>query len=170
MGGSCCVTSDAAESGPGGDVVQGDRLYPSCGSRGATVGRQTVAALTRGRLTPIQSFRTCRTPDCENVYYGDRGACLGVGDLYVVPGFKTTGPEGLVCYCFMHSRGEIERELLAGGGSHPMGESTVQRRITEQTKAGNCACEVRNPTGRCCLGDVTVVVEAVRDRFSDPAA
>ena len=49
-----------------------------------------------------------------------------------------------MCYCFMHSRGEIERELLAGGGSHPMGESTVQRRITEQTKAGNCACEVRN--------------------------
>ncbi len=26
--------------------------------------------------------------------------------------------------------------------------------IAREIKAGHCACEVKNPSGRCCLGDV----------------
>src|SRR6266481_8503338 len=32
---------------------------------------------------------------------------------------------------------------------------TVANRIAAEVKAGNCACEVKNPSGKCCLGDVT---------------
>ncbi len=35
------------------------------------------------------------------------------------------------------------------------GKSTVAERITTEVKAGHCACEVKNPSGKCCLGDVT---------------
>ncbi len=38
------------------------------------------------------------------------------------------------------------------------GKSTVAERITAEVKAGNCACEVKNPSGKCCLGDVTRAV------------
>jgi mercuric ion transport protein len=37
--------------------------------------------------------------------------------------------------------------LLRWPSSRPMG-------ITAEVKAGNCACEVKNPSGKCCLGEI----------------
>ncbi|HEY6324505.1 MAG TPA: hypothetical protein VJA16_23410 [Thermoanaerobaculia bacterium] len=45
--------------------------------------------------------------------------------------------------------------------------------IRERVQAGDCACEVRNPTGRCCLGEVQRVVRELsgeRRRPRDGAA
>ncbi len=70
-------------------------------------------------------------------------------------------PDTLICYCFAHTRGEIGAELRAHG------ETTVPRRITAQIKAGNCSCEVLNPSGRCCLGEVNRVVELIRARMAE---
>jgi hypothetical protein len=42
------------------------------------------------------------------------------------------------------------------------GATAVRDMITREVKAGHCACEVRNPTGRCCLGDVARVGNAQR--------
>jgi hypothetical protein len=33
-----------------------------------------------------------------------------------------------------------------------------------EVKAGNCACEMKNPSGKCCLGDVT---RTVRDGLNE---
>jgi len=43
---------------------------------------------------------------------------------------------------------EIECELRQSG------TSTVVDRIAAKVKARECACEVRNPSGQCCLGEV----------------
>ena len=32
---------------------------------------------------------------------------------------------------------------------------TLAERIKAEVQAGNCACEVKNPSGKCCLGNVT---------------
>lgn len=117
--------------------------------------------MTLGHVAPRQDYRLCRDLECPTVYYGDQGARYGVDDMHVAPGFKISGPEGLVCYCFMHSRGEIETELRTDG------ETTVPQRITAEIKAGNCACEVRNPAGRCCLGEVNQAVATIRERLSE---
>jgi hypothetical protein len=39
------------------------------------------------------------------------------------------------------------------------GRSTIAERISAEVKAGNCACEVKNPSGKCCLGSVTRVTQ-----------
>lgn len=83
------------------------------------------------------------------------------GDLHLVPGFKTAGPAALVCYCFLHDRAEIERELRASG------HTTVPQRIKAEIEAGNCACEVRNPAGRCCLGEVNQAVAAIQAEIEE---
>ena len=44
------------------------------------------------------------------------------------------------------------------------GWSTAGERICREVKAGTCECEIRNPSGRCCLGDV----RATEKRFRDP--
>ena len=57
-------------------------------------------------------------------------------------------PDAMVCYCFLYRRSDLEREIVT------VGEAQISARIATEIKTGNCACEVRNPTGRCCLGDV----------------
>ena len=159
MGASCCSLPEPVRPGSQQPEPEGDGRCPGCGVAGPSVEAQTVAAMTRARVAPAQGFRLCRERDCGVVYYGDRGACFVLADLHVLPGFKTAGPEGLVCYCFLHTRGEIEQELRGSG------ESTVPARITEEIRAGNCACEVRNPAGRCCLGEVNQAVASIRERL-----
>lgn len=164
MSESCCPTSDTDDHCAVPESAAKPQVCPTCGSEGPTVDPQTVAAMTRGHLAPKQNFWLCRQAECETVYHGGQGALFSIGDMHVVPGFKTPGAEGLVCYCFMHSRGEIEQELRANG------ETTVPQRITAEIKAGNCACEVRNPAGRCCLGEVNKAVAMIRDRLAEIVA
>ena len=144
MSEACC--SVPAEAG-------GALSCPRCNQPGQSVEWSTVAALTSGVVPPRQGFRLCREPDCEAVYFGDAGTLVTAADMTVVPGFKTSTPEGLVCYCFQHSRGDIASELKSTGGT------TIPERITAEVKAGNCACEVRNPAGKCCLGDVQRAIQ-----------
>ena len=46
------------------------------------------------------------------------------------------------------------------------GETNVVERITAEVKAGNCACEVRNPGGKCCLGEVERAVNEMQQRLA----
>ena len=39
------------------------------------------------------------------------------------------------------------------------GKCTILQHITAEVKAGNCACEIRNPQGSCCLGNVNAAVK-----------
>ncbi len=67
---------------------------------------------------------------------------------------------GPVCYCFNHTVASIRGEIQTKG------HSTAQGMITQEVKAGRCACEVKNPAGACCLGDVTRVVRAINSQLT----
>jgi len=129
-------------------------LCPRSDSAGKPVDWTTVAALTRGRVPPKQEFRLCRDPDCEVVYYGSSQAVLTGAELNVVPGFKN-GSAGLVCYCFLHRMSDIERQL------GETGTTDILESIEYEVQAGNCACEVRNPSGKCCLGEVQKTIRSL---------
>ena len=121
---------------------------PVCGDPGPPVKWITVQSLTTGPVPGRQVFRVCMGAGCDVVYFGDAGAVVHVGDLRVAPGFKNLGPSALLCYCFPLSRGELARKAGTGGASD------IIARIASEVRAGNCACDVRNPTGRCCLSDL----------------
>jgi hypothetical protein len=70
-------------------------------------------------------------------------------DLVVRVGAKETTDPIPICYCFGFTRQDIWDEI----GSTE--KSTVAERIMAEVEAGHCACEVKNPSGKCCLGDVT---------------
>ena len=73
--------------------------------------------------------------------------------------YRPRPAEALVCYCFLHPRSEIESELRHDG------ISTLLDRIAAKVKAGECACEVRNPSGRCCLGEVRAEIARLAGLF-----
>ncbi|MDP3071111.1 MAG: hypothetical protein Q8N18_12535 [Opitutaceae bacterium] len=66
-----------------------------------------------------------------------------------------------MCYCFGFTPAMIREELAVTG------KSTVIERIAAEMKADFCACEIRNPQGSCCLGNVKAAVKiATAERAS----
>ncbi|MDX8385182.1 MAG: hypothetical protein R8M11_01545 [Gallionella sp.] len=55
------------------------------------------------------------------------------------------GYETLLCYCFDVSQDGYLSALKAGE------HEPIKHFVIQQTKLGACACEIRNPSGRCCL-------------------
>ncbi len=88
-----------------------------------------------------QHYYYCDDPECEVMYFNERDETIHVARLRTEVGTKSRCPGDTICYCF----GVTSREA----------EETPRLRtyIVKQTKAGKCACEVRNPFGRCCLKD-----------------
>jgi hypothetical protein len=97
--------------------------------------------------------RYCTSAECEIVYF-DNGPSIVFrkADLVVPVHAKEPGNEGVpVCYCFAYTPQTIREEIERRGAS------TATATITAEVKAGRCACEVKNPKGSCCLGDVARV-------------
>lgn len=137
-------------------IEAGARACPVCSERGAAVQLQTVKALltdTALRRVQLTHYRFCRNPACDTVYFGDAGDCYNTPDLRVPVWHKEPAGARLVCYCFGETESGIQAELLERG------HSGVVDRIREHITAQRCACDIRNPRGACCLGDVTAAVK-----------
>jgi hypothetical protein len=92
----------------------------------------------------------CDASDCEVVYFASNAAAprFSREDLVVRVGAKEMADPIAICYCFGFTRQDIWAEIRSTG------KSTVAARIRAEVEAGRCACEVKNPSGKCCLGDV----------------
>ena len=142
---TCCEFHSPTKCGPA--------KCPQCGALGKTVQRITLGALlkpeSRLRIPVQDEFCFCRTPDCDAVYFRPNEVLFRKDDLAVPVGQKEpVDPKTPVCYCFEWTPEEIRREIQTTG------KSTVIDKIKDQVKAGNCYCEVTNPQGSCCLGNV----------------
>lgn len=152
---SSCCGGNGVESSVG--------RCPQSGSAGVAVERQTVKALLTehalARIEPTE-YRFCADARCDIVYFSGTGSHFGTGDLRVPVWQKLPSGRGLMCYCFGESEASIAAEIELTGRS-----SAVQR-IREHITAGRCACEVRNPRGTCCLGDVMAAVKRVESKLA----
>jgi hypothetical protein len=106
---------------------------------------RTVAALIAGAIPPKQAFWLCPDPACEVVYFGAEGRLVILSELRVRPGLKNGGE--LLCYCFQFRKQDLQLEVSAAA-------TKIPEQIAALVKAGGCACEVRNPSGKCCLREV----------------
>lgn len=136
--------------------VTKDSACPACGEKGKSVEALTLKALLAVPLTEVRaiSYFFCRTASCPTVYFsGDGKQWFGEGDLRERVHQKHPEDDNVfVCYCFRHTPGTIKAELGRTG------RTSVVEAITAGIQAGSCACEIRNPQGSCCLGNVRAVV------------
>jgi hypothetical protein len=147
----CCSVNAKTGSAP---LVM---VCPVNGARSKQVDMLTVKSLLR-RLPlgmPNTQYYFCDSSECEVVYFPlDTQAPLFCrGDLMVRVGAKEREEPIPVCYCFGFTRSDIKNEVAETGSS------TIAEQIKTEVKAGNCACELKNPSGKCCLGDVTRAAE-----------
>jgi hypothetical protein len=132
-------------------------LCPSCQQKGKGVDGQTVKGLLAVSLMHVthEPYLFCRTLQCPVVYFSADGLQTFRVE-HIRERVYQKEPEGEdvpVCYCFRHTTGSIRAEI------ERTRRSTVVEEITAGTKAGYCGCDIRNPQGSCCLGNVRALVK-----------
>ena len=130
---------------------------PKCGQSGKKVDPITVKAILRPEALATLSavgHRFCATASCPIVYFAD-SEVFSTGDVSV-PVFQKEGVgQRTVCYCFHRTEADLRREREATG------DSSASQRVTAHVKAGRCACEIKNPQGSCCLGNLGAAVKSL---------
>lgn len=152
----CCSIKSPAEKSVAETAKAGTANCPACGQPGKAVETRTLKQMVQPQHLELASkpgFLFCRTTDCDVVYFHPNGDCLRKPDVRVRVGLKETADPVPICYCFGFTEAMAVEEIRA------MGKCTIPQRITAEVKAGNCACEVRNPQGSCCLGNVNAAVK-----------
>jgi Zinc binding domain len=95
------------------------------------------------------TFRFCPDRECAIVYFEEKGSrVFTVDDLRLSVGVKASIDPIPLCYCFGFDESHLREEIAQTG------TATIPERISHLICQGLCACDVRNPSGKCCLGEV----------------
>lgn len=159
MSASCSCPPDAGRS-----ICEADEstappppnnaMCATCRQAGARVEGQTVKAVLAVSLRAVHTaeYRFCRTARCPVVYFTVDGTQRFTTEQVREHVYQKEpdAPNVLVCYCFHHTVGEV----LAAPNP-----ATIVADITAGIQAGQCACDLRNPQGSCCLGNVRALIQ-----------
>jgi len=159
------MPSKPATTEPNAPAPETPPALPACPTNqkvGSRLDALTLKALLAVPLTvvaPNAAYRFCPAPDCPTVYYRADGQQLfDEADLRERVFQKhADDPDSLVCYCFGYRVGDIQAELEHGSAG------SIVAQIEAGIQAGQCACDIRNPQGRCCLGNVRRLKERILD-------
>ena len=135
-------------------------LCAECSTKGRSIERRTVLHHLRNEhLSRVGNgdYRFCAALDCSVVYYATSGERFTVDDVREAVTAKTVGNARPLCYCFGFTEGDIRKEMAQTG------ETKIPAQISQFIKEKLCACEARNPSGTCCLGQVNQTIK----RFSN---
>ena len=135
---------------------------PECGKAGKPVQGQTVKSLLSVSLRQVQemNYLFCRTQTCPVVYFSAESEQTFTAEQVRERVYQKE-PEAedvFVCYCFRHTVGELRV-------ASPNDRVAIVDGINAGINIGQCACDLRNPQGSCCLGNVRAMVK----RLEKPA-
>jgi hypothetical protein len=140
----CCEVPNQVQA-PGSSAAPN---CPACGKTGKKVAMETIKSLlapaAMRRLEAGRGYSFCVTPSCATVYFSGQNK-FEWQDVRVPVFQKDPRAEVPVCYCFGYTREDL---------SAPDSAKSASRDIAARVKQGLCACEIRNPQGSCCLGNV----------------
>jgi hypothetical protein len=148
----CCAPSNNTEA------VKTE--CPSCGEKGKNVQLLTLKSLLKASaletIEPEKSYFFCTNPACSIVYFSGNHSQTFVKNELKVPVYqKNQSADVPVCYCFDWTR---ERLLQAVGTDQKPADQ-----IKAHVQVGRCACEVNNPQGACCLGNVNAFIRGLKE-------
>lgn len=134
---------------------------PNCGEKGKPVQGQTVKSLLSVTLRRVRNteYLFCRMPTCPVVYFTMDGT-----ETFTVAQVRervyqkeSDSADVFVCYCFRHTVGEIR-------AATPPARIAILDDINAGIQADQCACDLRNPQGSCCLGYVRGLIKRLENQ------
>jgi len=118
---------------------------PDCGEDGRPVPLGLVRHHLRRPWTADiegRAFAFCEAPGCPVTYFASEGQVFRAEHLRQAPAYKTGDGSDLLCFCFDVT------------GLDVPGERDPSVYVRERVRKGECACDVLNPAGSCCLGSI----------------
>lgn len=147
---SCCQTSNSEPS-----IILN---CPVCQQKGKTVQIVTLKSLLKPSVLetihPESSYAFCSNLSCEVVYFSDLQTYNK--DMLKVSVFQKDPSINVpVCYCFGWTRERLTKTIQE--------KQRPTDYIREQVQANRCGCEVNNPQGSCCLGNVISFIRGINN-------
>lgn len=93
------------------------------------------------------TFYFCDDNSCDVVYFNSDDMSYRLTDLRQEVGQKSSASDRMLCYCFDIRSDRVTSEIAQHG------HSPSKEFVVKMTKNKQCACDIRNPSGRCCLKD-----------------
>jgi hypothetical protein len=145
---NCCQTST--------EKLKTPTQCPVCRQKRNSVQLVTLKALLQPTaletIHPETSYSFCSNPSCEVVYFNEMQT-FGKETLKVLVYQKDDALNVPICYCFGWTRERLIQAVKED--QHPTDH------IREQVQANRCGCEVNNPQGACCLGNVISFIRSL---------
>ena len=87
---------------------------------------------------PEQAYYYCDDPKCDVVYFGEDKSLITTDEMRL----DTDTRNNTLCFCFNVSIDDLKNN-----------KELCKSFVTDQTRQSTCDCEIRNPSGKCCLKD-----------------
>jgi hypothetical protein len=124
-----------------------DEYCPRCGSKGMSVGEETLRVFLgpklRSHLAQTASF--CPMPRCEVAYFDALEQAVPVSALGTP--IYPKDPAAAICPCFGLTCDDIDEDVREG-------VVTRTRAAVERARSAEAQCLVKSPTGRSCQAAV----------------
>jgi hypothetical protein len=131
----CCCPDKAANT---------KQICPECGIACKSVSMPTLYHQIRfpenQSLLP-DNYYFCQSKTCSVGYFSNTGHSIPKTWLRSYQAIQ----DDAICYCFNISNDQYLSALKAQRAEQ------IKDFVIQRTQAGECACEIRNPSGQCCL-------------------
>lgn len=122
------------------------QICPECGASCKSVGMPTLYHQVRfpeNQSIVTDSYYFCPAKTCRIAYFSNADNTIPKQHLRSHQAIQNDA----LCYCF-DINAEQYLSALKDGRAEPIKAFVMQR-----TQARECACEIRNPSGQCCLAN-----------------
>ncbi len=154
--GTCCLVTEETDAPL-------RAICPRSGTGSIKIQHRTIEHMVKPELVEQivdSQYYYCANADCEVVYFSQTGTSeFTTEDLRLKVFAKDQGKDVYVCYCFDWTRGRIEEEI------RETGVSTASRDVAEKVRAKLCECDIKNPKGVCCLGDLNSTIREIKEKY-----
>lgn len=119
-------------------------ICPKCGVSCKSVENKTLFHQIRfpeNQAAFQEKYYFCSTKECHVGYFSSTDDIIPKQSLRTYQEIEADK----LCYCFDINTGQYLAALKANNAE------TIKNFVIEKTKSGECACEVKNPSGQCCL-------------------
>ena len=149
----CCTTKEQVSE------INGSELCPYCNSKGKKVKIITLKSMLKPMILSTLNANLphyfCSTKDCSVVYFDSGKKTYLISEIKVSVHQKDNSSDVQVCYCFDWTKEKIKEYVEKGLTPNPV------EHIRENIKENRCGCEINNPQGSCCLGNVTNYIKSL---------
>ncbi|MCX7067587.1 MAG: hypothetical protein NTW85_07850 [Methylococcales bacterium] len=119
-------------------------ICPQCGESCKSVEHKTLyhqVKFPENQKISLDKYYFCSSEKCPVGYFSSTGHAISKQQLRTYQEIE----DDKLCYCFDINADHYLSALTANNAE------TLKNFVIQKTKSGDCACDIKNPSGQCCL-------------------